>query len=498
MSNLEKNIEKNIEKGNLAIMKKKVFISFLALIIFISVALFFLPKHHDLNPKNKSGYFVVTLRKYLPRFSSDELNKSIEAAKDTERETLRLFFEEFISSERSFGHFLFKKDSKQPVNIRNKTYVHEQYSTNFFNAAKNSSANKGSAYLAVNNNILFIVQANGLFYWLDLEDLEKSSPRKVVSQISSNILNQINFVDFFINSYFGIKDVLIIDEYLYVSYTKQQNKDCYTTAIMRAEINLKKLEFEPFYQPNICVLTNNDYGEFQALQSGGRMVSFKNNQLLFALGEYRYRDHAQNLENTLGKIISIDLETKDTKIISMGHRNVQGLFYDKTSNKIWSTEHGPEGGDEINVNRLDENSEIKNYGWPIASYGEHYGMGKFEDIEKSRKLDPRYKKAPLLKSHSAMGFIEPVIFYTPSIGISQIIKIKLESQEDIIVMGSMGTNVKEGDMSLHIFGNDGDIPTPLEILPLNERIRDLILVKNPLRIFYTGETTGKLGIIHLE
>ena len=52
------------------------------------------------------------------------------------------------------------------------------------------------------------------------------------------------------------------------------------------------------------------------------------------------------------------------KILSMGHRNSQGLYYDKEHNIIYSTDHGPQGGDEINVNTSPD-GEIKNYGWGI-------------------------------------------------------------------------------------------------------------------------------------
>ena len=57
--------------------------------------------------------------------------------------------------------------------------------------------------------------------------------------------------------------------------------------------------------PNQCVKINNKYGEFNPHHSGGRIVNYKNNFLL-SVGEYKYRDHAQNLENIFGKIILIN------------------------------------------------------------------------------------------------------------------------------------------------------------------------------------------------
>ena len=105
----------------------------------------------------------------------------------------------------------------------------------------------------------------------------------------------------------------------------------------------------------------------------------------------------QEDESIYGKTLFIDYETKNYMVFSKGHRNAQGLFV--KGDKIFSTEHGPYGGDEIN--RIIING---NYGWPKASYGESY----------SNKRD-------YLKSHKKNGFEEPIYVFVPSIGISEII-----------------------------------------------------------------------------
>ena len=112
----------------------------------------------------------------------------------------------------------------------------------------------------------------------------------------------------------------------------------------------------------------------------------------------------------------VNWDKKETEIISIGHRNVQGMFYDKKKDLLILVEHGPQGGDEINLNLNPNSKKIKNYGWPIASYGEHYG-GRTE------KNKNKYIKAPLLKSHEQYGFIEPSKFFVPSIAPSDIIFI---------------------------------------------------------------------------
>ena len=112
---------------------------------------------------------------------------------------------------------------------------------------------------------------------------------------------------------------------------------------------------------------------------------------------------AQLDESIFGKILFFDLINNNYKLISKGHRNPQGLFV--FNQKILSTEHGPKGGDEINLIKINSN-----YGWPIASYGEPYNF----------KLGSKYK---FKKQHFENNFSEPIYSFVPSIGISQIIFI---------------------------------------------------------------------------
>ena len=67
------------------------------------------------------------------------------------------------------------------------------------------------------------------------------------------------------------------------------------------------------------------------------------------------------------KIIAISKKNSGSRVVSLGHRNPQGLDYSTDFDYLISTEHGPAGGDEVNLNIDTEN--IKNFGWPISSYG---------------------------------------------------------------------------------------------------------------------------------
>ena len=214
-------------------------------------------------------------------------------------------------------------------------------------------------------------------------------------------------------------------------------------------------------------------------QSGGRIIAI-DNKLIFSTGEFRFRTLAQDKNSDFGKIISIDLNNKSKKIISMGHRNPQGLYFNKNLNLIFSTEHGPSGGDEINFfkyNNSDENN-TPNFGWPISSYGRHY-------FDNNDDNDPRYELSPLRKSHKKYGFIEPIKYFDPSVGISQIIGVPNEfyqSDNTNFLVGTMGNAKKfnEGMISLFFFefNNLKNKIILSEFIPIKSRVRDMIYIKD--------------------
>ena len=230
--------------------------------------------------------------------------------------------------------------------------------------------------------------------------------------------------------------MLIKNNKIYVSYEKKVKDKCFTNAILVSNLEFEKIIFNEFFNINEC------QPSFES-SVGGNLSDFKDNKILMTIGDYKSYEHPaqgnnnpQNINSLNGKIISIDEKTKEYKILSMGHRNPQGLYYDKENNVIYSTDHGPQGGDEINVNTSPD-GEIKNYGWGISSYGEHYC---FPDCD-NEKGHVAYKMAPLNKSHTKYGFIEPIKYFTPSIAPTQIIKtekfIKIVNK-NIIYVGALG------------------------------------------------------------
>lgn len=141
-----------------------------------------------------------------------------------------------------------------------------------------------------------------------------------------------------------------------------------------------------------------------SLHFGCRIVEAPDGKLFLSLGErYKGMDRAQTLDNHFGKIVRV---AKDgsvpadnpfvgtagalPEIWSYGHRNSQGLALDDKG-QLWETEHGPQGGDELNL--------IKpklNYGWPVITYGENYGGGKIGEgiAAKAGMEQPHVKWVP--------------------------------------------------------------------------------------------------------
>lgn len=148
------------------------------------------------------------------------------------------------------------------------------------------------------------------------------------------------------------------------------------------------------------------------LHFGSRLVFDNEGHLFVALGERSrvgMREESQDLDSHLGKVVRIwpdGTVPEDNpfagekgalpEIWSYGHRNQQGAALHPETGRLWTNEHGPRGGDEINIPQAG-----KNYGWPIVSYGTEYSGAPVGDGESA-----------------APGMESPIYHWTPSIGVS--------------------------------------------------------------------------------
>ena len=352
----------------------------------------------------------------------------------------------------------------------------------------------GSGYLDIYDNNLILVSSSGIIGY-SKKPLNKPKSGISLKQIRNNLNNFIDVEQFKKSRHFddpkyswlkggwySIKDVEMFDDDIYVSYTKEVKENCWNTSLLSGKMNYVYIHFTTLFSSEECV---NEYDniddEYNAHQSGGRIINLNNEIVLFSIGDFRSRYRAQSKSSIFGKVLKINKKNNDYEFISMGHRNPQGLFYNEDKNFLLEAEHGPQGGDEINVIKLDYNS-MQNFGWAISSYGEHYG-GKNAPENKNK-----YEKYPLHKSHSEHGFIEPLKYFNPSIGISQIIGLNNENQ---YVVASLKAH------SLYFFeynyNNKENNFNIVKKLDIGERIRDMIYYNNKLYLYL--EDTASLAEI---
>ena len=380
--------------------------------------------------------------------------------------------------------------NKEEINFKNvykdkklnglNNYSYSKYSTDDILFTGNRGA-IGTAFIDFydNDKNLLIATYDGIFAYTDLNNLEK------FKKINSNINSLINYERFYFHEHYGIKDIHINNKKLYVSYIGKRKDNCYDLKIISAVLNEIFLNFELFYQTSNCVDENNNHGFWAHQGAGGRIVNLDNANLLFTTGDFRNRPLSQNIRSDFGKILKINIQNKKSEVVSLGHRNPQGLYYSKKFDFILSTEHGPKGGDEININN-GPFSKVKNFGWPISSYGEHYKKNYSEKI---------LNEAPLNKSHKKFGFEEPIKYFDPSIGISQ--TISLNDADTEFFIGAMGNEIADQDLGLHYIklNEKRDKVIDHDYFLLNERVRDIVISKDKKIIIIFLESTSSISIL---
>lgn len=211
----------------------------------------------------------------------------------------------------------------------------------------------------------------------------------------------------------GLMDIALhpnfdINKILYLSYTKRMAGLKTTTAVIQAKlIDDALVDIKEIFQAMPAVAKNYHYG--------CRMVFDESGYLYITVGDRAHRDeHPQYLNNSCGKVHRIHddgripednpfvgVEDAIESIWSYGHRNPQGMIYDRVNDQVWTNEHGPRGGDELNLI-----SKSKNYGWPEISYGINYNGTTFTTItEKEDMLQPKNYWTPSI-APSGMAIVE--------------------------------------------------------------------------------------------
>ncbi|MBX3490573.1 PQQ-dependent sugar dehydrogenase [Parvibaculum sp.] len=211
----------------------------------------------------------------------------------------------------------------------------------------------------------------------------------------------------------GLLDVALDPDFaenrlIYLSYAEKGEGRLNGTAVVRGHLtesmSPQLQDVEVVFRQRPKVDSN--------LHFGSRLVFDREGHLFIALGERskaNLRTQAQDLDSHLGKVVRIfpdgsvpednpfvGRDDALPEIWSYGHRNQQGAALHPETGNLWTNEHGPRGGDELNIPEAG-----KNYGWPVVSHGLNYN---FTPVGSGKK--------------SAPGMEDPVHHWTPSIGVS--------------------------------------------------------------------------------
>lgn len=301
-----------------------------------------------------------------------------------------------------------------------------------------------------------VTEKNGHISLLDVTKGEKTSLHRVHNVVDSG--------------QGGLLDVAVSPrsrQQLYFTFSKKADTGT-TVVLASAQLNSKTLtEWRELFVADAISTTGRHFGS--------RITFDDQNQLYFSIGDRGVREYGQDTSNHAATILRLTVDGKipndnpfiddsevKKEIWSFGHRNPQGLFFDGKTQQLWSVEHGPRGGDEINLIKAG-----KNYGWATVSHGkEYWGPVRVGEAE------------------SLPGIEAPSLVYTPSIAPSSLVLYRGERYPSLngkLLIGALKlTHINVVSI------NNGQLEETERLFEsLNERIRDIAISPDDYLYFTT-------------
>lgn len=245
-------------------------------------------------------------------------------------------------------------------------------------------------------------------------------------------------------------------------------------AAARFRIDDSTLTWRTVYDTTPCLPLNTAGprgARFEGLENGGRMVLAGRDEVLLTVGDHGFDGEnrrevlAQDASNAYGKVLRVDLASGRATVVSVGHRNPQGLYVARDG-AIWSTEHGPRGGDELNLIRAGAN-----YGWPRVVYGTDYGRHTWPANDAQGRHE---------------GFEPPVYAFVPSPALSNLVEVDGEAfplwRGDLVVGTLAG-------QSLHRLHLEAGRVVVVEPIPVGDRVRDLTVARDGRLVLWMDSGT---------
>ena len=213
---------------------------------------------------------------------------------------------------------------------------------------------------------------------------ERNGRMKRINITTGDTVDIKGLPDVFARKQGGLLDVISHDGLLYFCFSRRVEGGSATTLMRARLVDDRLTEKVLMFTSNTPQKGGHHFGCRMAIQDGSIFLS---------IGDRGKRDDAQVMTSHSGAVIRLPLKGGDADIFTKGHRNPQGMAIHPESMAIWVNEHGPKGGDEINIL-----AQGNNYGWPIVSHGREYYGGKVGD-----------------GITSAPGYADPVWVWVPSI-----------------------------------------------------------------------------------
>ena len=265
---------------------------------------------------------------------------------------------------------------------------------------------------------------------------------------------------------YGVHDLLVTERSggfhdLYASFGVNSKKaGCPVTRIAVAEAfdrTAAVIEWRTLYETHPCM----PLGPGASQTAGGRL-QFRDGYLYATIGSHQSdvkmlemadpaRTFPQTNDNSYGKIIRINIRSGVVETLSIGHRNPQGLYIDSLR-RIWSTEHGPFGGDELNLIVAGGN-----YGFPFVTYGVDYELHSWPMSTRQNRHD---------------GFVKPIFAWLPSVAVSDL--IGLEDEGFGWWRGDLLAGSLKAETLYRLQIEDGRVIFS-EPIPIGHRIRDIAI-----------------------
>ncbi|GLB54180.1 hypothetical protein NBRC110019_32210 [Neptunitalea chrysea] len=281
----------------------------------------------------------------------------------------------------------------------------------------------------------------------------------------------------------GLLDIAAHPDYatngfIYFTYASPEGKERGgNTALARAQIKNNAIT-------NFKVLYKAAPNTTKSYHFGSRIAFDGKGHIFFTAGERGNRDeNPQDITRDNGKVYRLNEDgsipannpfyaknNAKKAIYSYGHRNPQGLFIHPVTGEIWEHEHGPQGGDEINIIK-----EGANYGWPIVTYGENYNG------------------TPITDERTRPEFEDPIYYWVPSIAPSGFTYVSSEKYLELqgnLLVGSLKFQYLE-----HLVLDRKNVTKREKLIENIGRVRNV--VQGPDGFIYVAvEGTGIMKLVH--